>query len=146
MKFERTVAVYIINSKNQVLMLKHKKINSWLPPGGHVEKNELMHQAAEREVMEETGIHVEFIYSTEILNNECDDRARLLPRPLVVQLENMGDHYHEDFVYLAKAGNDKIINYEEHEIRWFDFIEIFKLDIFDNVRRHLNYIENFISK
>lgn len=145
MKFERTVAVYILNKKKQVLMLKHKKINSWLPPGGHVEVYELMHQAAEREVMEETGIKIEFIYETDVLNRENDDRAKMLPRPLLVQLEDMGDHYHEDFVYFAKAVNERIINNENHDIGWFDIKDILKFDIFENVRRHLNYIKNYIS-
>lgn len=145
MNFERTVAVYIINSKKQVLMLRHKKINSWLPPGGHVEKNELIHHAAEREVKEETGIKIEFIYNTKTLYDECDYRATLLPRPLLVQLEDMGDHYHEDFVYFAKAMDEKIVNNEGHEIGWFNISDILKLDIFNNVRRHLDYIENYIS-
>lgn len=145
MEFERTVAVYILNKRNQILMLKHKKIDSWLPPGGHVEKNELIHHAAEREVMEEAGIHIEFINDFKVLTDENDTRVKMLPRPLLVQLEYMGDHYHEDFVYLAKAVNDKIINNENHEIYWFDIKEILNLDIFDNVRRHLRYIENHIS-
>jgi hypothetical protein len=79
------------------------------------------------------------------LENEYDIRARMLPRPLFVQLENIGDHYHEDFIYFAKAVNEKIINNEAHEIGWFDIKDIFRLNIFDNVRRHLIYIEKRIS-
>jgi 8-oxo-dGTP pyrophosphatase MutT (NUDIX family) len=39
-------------------MLKHKKLGKWLPPGGHIEPNELPDDAACREVLEETGLKV----------------------------------------------------------------------------------------
>lgn len=146
MKFERTTAVYIINSKMQVLMLLHKKINVWLPPGGHVEDNELIHQAAEREVMEETGIEIEFIYNTGAVNDEYDSRAKILPEPLLVQLEDLGDHYHEDFIYLAKSINEDIANNEGHEIGWFDIKDALELEIFDNVRKHLYYIKGLYEE
>jgi 8-oxo-dGTP pyrophosphatase MutT (NUDIX family) len=140
MKFERAVAVYIINQKKQILMLEHKKLKSWLPPGGHVEENELIHEAAIREVKEETGVNIEFIYDNEPGDDRNDSRARMLPKPFFVQLENIGDHFHEDFVYLARAKSSLIINNEGHNISWFDIDDAVKLNIFDNVKRQLLYI------
>ncbi|WDC83610.1 NUDIX domain-containing protein [Caloramator sp. mosi_1] len=100
MKHHRAVAVYILNSKNQILLLYHKKLNKYLPPGGHVEEGELTHIAAEREAYEEAGVNIDFYY---VKNELGDERANPLPTPLLVQLEDIGDHYHEDFVYLARA-------------------------------------------
>ncbi|TDT52062.1 NUDIX domain-containing protein [Fonticella tunisiensis] len=144
MKFDRAVAVYILNKDNKVLLLLHKKLCSWLPPGGHVEDNELIHEAAIREVEEETGLEIEFIYNTKDINDKNDEKARILPHPILVQLEDLGDHYHEDFVYLARAKCDEIINLENHQIGWFSIEEAKKLDTFDNVKRHLDHIETLI--
>jgi 8-oxo-dGTP pyrophosphatase MutT (NUDIX family) len=52
-------AVLIHNDK--VLLVKHKKLNKWFSPGGHIEPDELPHQAAERECLEETGVRVRAI-------------------------------------------------------------------------------------
>lgn len=144
MKFERTVAVYILNKDNKILMLNHKKLETWLPPGGHVEDNELMHDAAIREVAEETGIKIEFIYDKSLFDEGGDDRVKLLPRPLFVELEDIGDHYHEDFVYVARALDDNIVNIENHEIAWFHYNDALKLNIFHNVKKQLQYIKKHI--
>jgi 8-oxo-dGTP diphosphatase len=149
MRIDRVVSVYVLNNSNQVLLLKHAKFNSWLPPGGHVEENELTHQAALREVLEESGIEIEFIYdSFENLvipkhESTTKQHSHQLPTPLFIQLEDIGDHYHEDVIYLAKAITEKIITEESREIHWFNFEEAEQLDIFDNVRLHLNWIKQF---
>lgn len=140
MEFERTTAVYILNSDNEILMLNHKKLGVWLPPGGHVEEKELIHEAAIREVLEEAGIEVDFIYESSRFSGINDDRARLLPTPFLVELENLGDHYHEDFVYLARARNSIIHNRENHDMGWFSIEGAMALKVFDNVREQLRYI------
>lgn len=144
MMFDRAVAIYILNNNNQILLLKHKKLGVWLPPGGHVESNELIHEAALREVSEEAGVNIEFIHQTPELSKYKDERVEFLPKPILVQLENVGDHYHEDFVYVAKSLSDEIINRENHEIGWFCFEEALKLETFENVRKHLDYLRKFI--
>ncbi|MCC6711442.1 MAG: NUDIX domain-containing protein [Candidatus Pacebacteria bacterium] len=52
-----TAAGFLVND-NKVLLVKHKKLGIWLAPGGHMEEDELPHQAAEREFWEETAIKV----------------------------------------------------------------------------------------
>jgi 8-oxo-dGTP diphosphatase len=144
MKFDRTVAVYILNSRNQILLLKHKKLDVWLPPGGHVETNELIHEAAFREVIEESGVDIEFICQTPELSTYKDERVEFLPKPLLIQLENTGDHYHENFIYIAKSKSEEINNGEGHEIKWFSFEEALSLETFKNVIYHLDYIKRFL--
>ncbi len=51
-----TVAVFVTDGR-AVLLHLHQTLGRWLPPGGHIEPNELPDEAAVREVLEETGVH-----------------------------------------------------------------------------------------
>lgn len=47
--------VIISQHKNKWIMVRHKKRSTWEIPGGHIEKNEEIENAAKRELYEETG-------------------------------------------------------------------------------------------
>lgn len=52
-----TATGYTINkNRTKMLLIHHKGLNKWLPPGGHIEDDEVPHEAAIREVYEETGV------------------------------------------------------------------------------------------
>ena len=55
-----TVAVFVV-WEGRVLLHLHRKLGMWLPPGGHIERDELPDDAAVREVLEETGVEVELV-------------------------------------------------------------------------------------
>jgi 8-oxo-dGTP pyrophosphatase MutT (NUDIX family) len=55
-----TVAVFVV-WEGIVLLHLHRKLAMWLPPGGHVERDEIPDDAAVREVFEETGLNVELV-------------------------------------------------------------------------------------
>jgi 8-oxo-dGTP diphosphatase len=60
---EQSVATIIQNSKNEVLILKRGSSAPWMPnkwnlPGGGVDNDESLEQAAIRECQEETGISI----------------------------------------------------------------------------------------
>ena len=42
-----TTSVYILEEQ-KVLLIFHKKLQKWLPPGGHIEPNEAPPEAARR--------------------------------------------------------------------------------------------------
>ena len=50
-----TVAVFVV-WQERVLLHRHAKLGMWLPPGGHIEPDELPDDAAVREVEEEYAI------------------------------------------------------------------------------------------
>jgi 8-oxo-dGTP pyrophosphatase MutT (NUDIX family) len=58
-------AAVILNSEGHVLLVKHTygRLN-WELPGGHAEADESSIATAEREVREETGLHVRAIHTT----------------------------------------------------------------------------------
>ncbi|WP_164093824.1 NUDIX domain-containing protein, partial [Stenotrophomonas maltophilia] len=50
-----TATIYIVNDGATALHW-HRRLGIRIPPGGHVERDELPHEAGLREVREETGL------------------------------------------------------------------------------------------
>lgn len=95
-----TVAVFVVHD-GAVLLHYHRKLNRWLPPGGHIEPNELPDEAAVREVFEETGVNATLVGDTSI-DVDAPDQPRQLCRPAGIQLADIRPgHQHIDLVYLA---------------------------------------------
>jgi 8-oxo-dGTP pyrophosphatase MutT (NUDIX family) len=93
-----TVAVFVVRD-GKVLLHWHRKLGMWLPPGGHIERDELPDEAAVREVLEETGVEVELVGER---REDVEDPVQL-HRPAGVQLENIGPgHQHIDLIYFAR--------------------------------------------
>ncbi|PEU77954.1 DNA mismatch repair protein MutT [Bacillus anthracis] len=64
------VAGYLINEKNEVLLVKvHWRADKWELPGGQVEEGEALDQAVCREIKEETGLTVKPIGITGVYYN-----------------------------------------------------------------------------
>ncbi len=128
-----TASTFVINSKNQVLLLWHKKAQKWMPPGGHIDEHELPEDAAKRECKEETGIDVEIIgdaMETDLFAANPSE-GRMLKKPIAFLLETIEErpahhepaHEHMDFVYLAKPIDETqmlmLQESEGEEVRWF---------------------------
>jgi len=58
------VATAYVVRGGKTLLLKHKKLGMWLPPGGHIDEGETPDEAALREVREETGLEADFVVPT----------------------------------------------------------------------------------
>jgi len=99
-----TVAVFVVRAK-RVLLHYHRKLGKWLPPGGHVEENELPDAAAVREVLEETGVRARLIGSRGL----PVDEPRQLVVPAGIQVEHIyPGHEHIDLVYFAEPDPDDV--------------------------------------
>ena len=128
-----TATGIVFNSKNEVLMIHHNKLKVWLPPGGHIDENELPDDAVLREIFEETGIEAALIPNKRNL-----DLSYELTLPFVVLLEDIesdGTHNHIDMIFLCKALSEELKpqKSEVNGIGWFAFEQIRQLDTFDNV-------------
>jgi len=112
-----TVAVFVVFEGNVLLHL-HRKLGMWLPPGGHIEKDELPDEAAVREVLEETGIRVELVGER---REDVTDPVQL-HRPAGVQLEDIGPgHQHIDLIYFARPRGPVEIHadFNEDKVGWY---------------------------
>lgn len=99
-----TVAVFVVD-RGRVLLHRHRRLDRWLPPGGHIEPNEVPDDAARREVLEETGLTVELRGDPSIDVNEPGQPVQLC-RPAGVQLATIAPgHEHVDLVYFAACAD-----------------------------------------
>ncbi|MEA2529282.1 MAG: hypothetical protein QOG89_926 [Thermomicrobiales bacterium] len=94
------VAVFVVHV-DRVLLHFHRKLGRWLPPGGHIEPNELPDEAAIREVWEETGVEAT-LWGASTIAVVAPGQPRQLCRPAGIQLADVAPgHQHIDLVYFA---------------------------------------------
>lgn len=133
-----TVAVFVL-WRNHVLLHWHRKLNRWLPPGGHIEPDELPDEAALREVLEETGLPI-LLVGDRGLPIDHPGQPRQLVMPKGIQLEDIAPgHQHIDLVYFAvpKAATDTPPAVQ-HGATWVPRSELATLDLTDEIRDWLH--------
>ncbi len=128
MKTDLVVAGYIIGS-GKVLLIHHKKLDKWLPLGGHIEQGETPDSALRREAKEETNLRIE------ILNRPAlpvDGNVKEnLATPFYVNVHSVGDHDHCCFFYICKTNalDQMKVNKELNQARWFSTAELDAQDV-----------------
>lgn len=125
MKYSKTItsSVYVVYD-NKVLLHRHKKYNTLFPLGGKMSEEEVPHEAAIREVYEESGLEVE-LYNRD---SELDlGRVIQLHSSMHTLLENVGHEVENiDFIYFARAFSNEVRPQkgESKEVYWFTKEEI----------------------
>ncbi len=130
MKRQYTATVYILQD-DKVLLIYHKKYGKWLPPGGHLDENELPPHGAIREAKEETGLDIALIPQENVWV-ETRVNGGSFERPYLCLLENIPArpnepaHQHIDFIYLGLpiGGKEEENFIETNGLRWFTLSEI----------------------
>jgi 8-oxo-dGTP pyrophosphatase MutT (NUDIX family) len=131
-----TVAVFVVHEQ-RVLLHYHRKLGKWLPPGGHIEDNELPDEAAVREVLEETGVSVQLV-GPQGLAEPPIDAPRQLIVPAGIQVEPIySGHEHIDLVYFAvpidAAGIDPRLA-ESDQVGWYRRQDLARLGATDEIQ------------
>lgn len=112
------VAGYIVHM-GKLLLIHHKKLDKWLPVGGHIEENETPCEAMRREAKEEVGMKIDFVhYPAQRRGNE-----REYPLPFYVNKHHISEsHLHYCLFYLcsSKSRKVRIRKSELKDYRWVD--------------------------
>jgi len=116
-KIDFTVAIFVVHD-GKVLLIHHRKLDKWLPLGGHIELDEDPEQAALREAKEESGLDVELV-GERPPTTEPGTRALIAPRFLDIHRIH-ATHEHIGLIYWARPrdGALKLADDEHHDIRW----------------------------
>jgi 8-oxo-dGTP pyrophosphatase MutT (NUDIX family) len=122
-KIDFTVAIFVVQD-SRVLLIHHRKLDKWLPLGGHIELEEDPEQAALREAREESGLEVELI-GERPPTTEPGTRALIAPRFLDIH-RITETHEHIGMIYWARPrhGTLTLAELEHHDLRWCSSAEL----------------------
>ncbi|MEZ3115404.1 NUDIX domain-containing protein [Halobaculum sp. MBLA0147] len=106
-----TATVYVV-SDGAVALHEHPKLGIRIPPGGHLDRDELPHECGLREVREETGLEPTLVDDTEPVPAPAGET---LPSPrhtmlydIDVREDGSVAHQHVDHVFFAAAETREI--------------------------------------
>jgi len=122
-KIDFTVAIFVVRD-GRVLLVHHRKLDKWLPLGGHIELEEDPEMAAVREAKEESGLEVELLGERPPTTGP-GTRALIAPRFL--DIHRITDtHEHIGLIYWARPrhGSVTLAAEEHHAIRWCSSAEL----------------------
>lgn len=140
-----TTSAFIIDRKKQeILLLRHKTLQRWLQPGGHLEQDESLLHSALREAVEETRIP-----ATDLVNIPVADNIAVPfdidPHHIPANEKKKEEaHYHHDVRYLFEytgQGSNEFNTEEATGLRWVSFAELANDDTFGKM---VEKIERFI--
>jgi len=127
-----------------MLLIWHRKLGVWLPPGGHLDATEIPHDAAVREVLEETGVRARLVPLGEPALTSTGPGVSELPRPWVMLEERIPatarepEHTHLDLCYQLEADDQVAPLAQDTEVsaaQWWDRAAIDgKADVANAVR------------
>ena len=103
-----TASAFIVSSRG-IILHRHRLLNIWVQPGGHVDAGERPEQAAVRETLEETGIRAHHLDPVRLFHVDVHPGPR--------------GHTHFDlrYVLLAPPVEPTPSEGESPDVFWFEF-------------------------
>lgn len=135
-----TVGVYCVN-KGRVLLVLHRNMSQWLPPGGHIEPNEIPDDAAKREFLEEVGLDVRLHFDEKWGTNP---NVTGLVRPAFMDIHDVPKfphHRHIGLFYFGTLANSEeekpsLCKDEHDDVQWFTAEQIKTLQPMNESNRY----------
>ena len=118
--------------KKEYLLIRNRRSAHWGFPKGHIEPGETKLDTARREVLEETGVPIEFV-------DGFEETSEYTIQGKINKILT---------IFLGKSMNDELKMQEEEiaEIGWFDFSEALDLLNFDNDKRIFKRAGEYIEE
>lgn len=121
-----TGSCWIINNNlDAVLLTHHKKLNIWIPTGGHSEGESEPLSIAIREGEEETGLKLH-VLETKPFHREIH---------IIPQYKDIPKHKHYDYTFLFKPvdSEDFVVSDESNDLKWIPLQQVELYSNEDNV-------------
>lgn len=148
------VLIFFLNSKNELLLIKHPYHGCLLPPGGRLKQWELPHIGVANRLREETRI-IDFEFHPKFHNSNLmiSEVVENVPRPYSVHMEHRKQRglvrFHYAFVYVCRfRGQDQVLEPVDGYLpRWMGLTEIYQLPkglipYDDIIRRYEDILKN----
>jgi dTDP-4-amino-4,6-dideoxygalactose transaminase/ADP-ribose pyrophosphatase YjhB (NUDIX family) len=130
---------YIFNDEgDKCLLIRHKKLPFFLPPGGHIDENEDYLESSQREVAEELGFAKEALSYPAYLQEK--DGVCLQPWAIQKYTIIPDEHFHYDLVFGAIVKEDTPIkpgDGESQNIQWFEVKDIDSIETTDECKGNI---------
>lgn len=123
-----TTGLVLRRDNGSILLVHHARLDRWLLPGGHVEPSDAsLAASAAREVLEETGVHVDS--RAPIVNVDVHPIPPRRDEPL---------HLHHDLIFAFRANSEvTICSPESRAVIWCKLDELSQYDIPSAIRQAL---------
>lgn len=134
-----TSSCWILNKQlDSVLLTHHRKLNIWIPTGGHAESETEPISIAIREGEEETGLKLRLL-SKIPFNKDIH---------IIPPYKHVPKHKHFDYTYLfMPIGSEEFtISDESHDLKWIPLLDIEKYSSELNVISMRDKSINLIKK
>jgi 8-oxo-dGTP pyrophosphatase MutT (NUDIX family) len=135
-----TATTFVVHG-NRVLLHLHPKQQLWLPPGGHIERDELPDDAAVREIEEETGLRLQLHSAPDARKMATRLGCQVVAQPAFVLVEDINPyHQHIDFIYFATIPDgapscqEDLPDWTESGFEWFAPDRLAQTGVPQNVR------------
>ncbi|SIQ90879.1 ADP-ribose pyrophosphatase YjhB, NUDIX family [Haladaptatus litoreus] len=102
-----TATIYVVHD-GKCLLHEHDRLGMWLPPGGHLDRDELPREAALREVEEETGLDVTLLEPQPTISADFGRELSPAEHTMLYDIDSFDGevaHQHIDFVYYGESAN-----------------------------------------
>lgn len=138
-QFTASALITTTTFPKKILLIHHKKIKTWLQPGGHIEPTENPIEAVIREVKEETGLDITGYFPKGIETSESVELPlpRFFLEEKIPEHANRPSHYHIDLLYHIQTEEKPatLLQDESYGIGWFSKEEALKLPMLENTKK-----------
>lgn len=124
----RQVVRCFLLDKDKILLVKHNKNTKWALPGWHIEANETIYEAIEREIKEEFNLKIKLTNGNKYLNYF---NITEFPKPLSIYTISYNSPKHWEvtkleFIFVAEVISWELMPQIEeiYDYKWFTRSEI----------------------